>query len=185
MKLQHIFMHLITVGILCISGYAGERADVRQGNQDDRIVDGIRKGSLTRGEALKLKKEQKHIDALERKMLKDGELSRKEKNRLERRQDLASRHIYREKHDRQMRGGKTMHKSDRRQRRRIAQGTKSGELTKGEVKSLVNGQKKIHKAERRAMEDGKLTNREKARIRKMKEKESQKIYRKKHNKKKR
>jgi len=159
---------IIAMGIT--AGFSEERVDERQENQKNRIVDGAKSGSLTRGETKRLVKEQHRINHLEHRLEADGELSTKDKVRLERRQDRASRHIARQKHD-------------GRQRNRIRQGIKSGEITRAEANHLVNGQKKIRRAERRARVDGKFTDAERKRIGRKKAIESRKIHRAKHNKK--
>ncbi len=51
------------------------------------------------------------------------------------------------------------------QSKRIVQGAKSGELTKRETKELVRQQKRIKNQKRVANADGKVTKRERARIR--------------------
>ncbi len=158
-----------------------DRVDNRQDNQRERIENGIKDGSLTRQEAKKLIMEQKRIAALEGKLQADGELNKKDKARLEKRQDKASVRIAKDKHDGQTRNTSKMRKTDRNQKRRIIQGVKSGELTKNEARTLVRDQKRIHKVEKMAMKDGEVTLQEKKRIAKMKEKESKRIYRKKHN----
>ena len=68
------------------------------------------------------------------------------------------------------------------QSKRIAQGVRSGELTKQEAKKLKNGQKKIQKMKKRAKFDGVVTKKEKTRIKKEQKKQSNKIYKQKHDK---
>ena len=67
------------------------------------------------------------------------------------------------------------------QRGRIRQGVKSGELTKGEAAKLHSDQKAIRTEKQMAKEDGKVTPKERAKIRHDQNKESRKIYRLKHN----
>src|SRR5450755_825671 len=67
------------------------------------------------------------------------------------------------------------------QHQRIRQGVKSGELTKGETKSLVKDQKDLHQDIKLAKSDGKITPGEKKIITKEENKDSREIYRKKHN----
>jgi uncharacterized membrane protein YebE (DUF533 family) len=68
------------------------------------------------------------------------------------------------------------------QRARIAQGVRSGELTRVETKRLVKGQVRIQKMERRAKSDGVVTARERVRLQKALNHESKAIAKKKHNK---
>lgn len=67
------------------------------------------------------------------------------------------------------------------QRGRLTQGIKSGELTRGETKSLINGQKRIAKMEQQFKSDGTLTPKERARLQHAQNIQSQKIFRAKHN----
>jgi uncharacterized membrane protein YebE (DUF533 family) len=75
----------------------------------------------------------------------------------------------------------TIKQKGRHERHRIAQGVKSGELTKAETKNLVNGQKEIHQDVKAAKADGVVTKEERKDIKKDQRQESRKIYRKKHN----
>lgn len=67
------------------------------------------------------------------------------------------------------------------QRHRIGQGVRSGELTRGETRNLVHGQKEIYHDVRAAREDGIVTNAERKDIKKEQRQESRDIFRKKHN----
>ena len=75
----------------------------------------------------------------------------------------------------------TVHQKSKNQRHRIAQGVKSGELTKAETKNLVKDQKEIHQEVKDAKADGVVTKDERKDIKKDQRQESRKIYRKKHN----
>ena len=80
------------------------RVDRRQDKQRSRIVQSRRSGELTRGESRRLKKQQKKIHRMERRFSRDGYLSGRERYRLERAQDHASRRIARLKHNDVYRG---------------------------------------------------------------------------------
>jgi Tfp pilus assembly protein FimT len=67
------------------------------------------------------------------------------------------------------------------QQDRIAQGIRSGELTKGEAARLEKGEAKIEKDRQKALSDGKLTPKEKKKLNREENKESKKIYKAKHN----
>lgn len=69
---------------------------------------------------------------------------------------------------------------ERRQEARIAQGVKSGELTRRETRHLVKGQKKIDAYQKKAMADGELSAKEKVHLEKMQDRQNRKIYRQKH-----
>lgn len=75
--------------------------DQRQANQERRIDQGIGSGQLNRREANRLEREQSHIDRMENRAKADGVVTNKERARIQHRQNQASRHIAREKHDAQ------------------------------------------------------------------------------------
>lgn len=75
--------------------------DQRQINQEARIQQGAQSGALTAGEAARLEKGQDRVERMEDKAKADGSVTAKERARLQRAENLQSRQIYREKHDRQ------------------------------------------------------------------------------------
>ncbi len=77
--------------------------DHRERRQQKRIRQGARSGELTAKEVRKLEKEQAKIHVMEAKANSDGKLTAKENAKIHRKQSQASRHIYKEKHDRQAR----------------------------------------------------------------------------------
>ncbi len=66
------------------------------------------------------------------------------------------------------------------QQRRIAQGVRSGELTRQETRVLEREQARIRRHELRARSDGAFTVRERARINRDLNRSSRRIYREKH-----
>ena len=81
------------------------RVDNRQARQSDRITHGVEQGQITPREQLRLERQQRHINRLERRTNADGHVNAREAVRVERAQDRASRHIARSRHNRQGRGG--------------------------------------------------------------------------------
>jgi hypothetical protein len=77
------------------------RIDQRQHNQQQRIEQGVASGQFTEKEAARMQKGQQRVQRREDKAMADGRMSAKERARIERRQDQQSRHIRRERHDRQ------------------------------------------------------------------------------------
>jgi len=71
----------------------------REANQKHRIQQGVRSGELTRLETRRLVKEQAQIRRMERRFRADGEITARERARLQHELNQASRHIYRQKHD--------------------------------------------------------------------------------------
>jgi hypothetical protein len=70
------------------------------------------------------------------------------------------------------------------QEARIQQGVQSGQLTPKETAKLEKGQAKVQAMEDKAKADGTVTAKERAKLAKAQDKQSKKIYRKKHNEKK-
>ena len=75
--------------------------DQRQANQEQRIDKGIASGQLNEREANRLNKQQGHINKMEDGAKSDGVMTKKERARIGAAQNRASRHLAREKHDRQ------------------------------------------------------------------------------------
>ena len=74
--------------------------NARQNRQERRILQGVGSGELTRRETRGLVTEQNHIERMEqRARATGGEFTARERARIEREQNQASRHIYRQKHD--------------------------------------------------------------------------------------
>ena len=79
-----------------------QRVDKREARQQQRISNGIASGQLTPREAARLTRQQVGVERAEAHAEADGKISRAEAYRLEKRQDATSRHIRRQKHDRQV-----------------------------------------------------------------------------------
>lgn len=77
------------------------RIDQRQANQERRIEQGEKSGQLTKKEAKKLEKGQAHVQKMENKAVADGKVTPKERQRIEHAQNVQSKKIYKEKHDKQ------------------------------------------------------------------------------------
>ncbi len=71
----------------------------RQVRQQKRIYQGVRSGELTPAETVRLEREQMRIERQKRRMLSDGNFTCRERIRIHRMQDRASRHIFRLKHN--------------------------------------------------------------------------------------
>lgn len=93
------FLFFAFVSITGFGQDATPRTDARQHAQRARIADGVRDGEVTRGEAVGLRAEQRHIRRSERRVKADGEVTPQESRRLQRKQNRASRHIRRAKHN--------------------------------------------------------------------------------------
>jgi hypothetical protein len=73
----------------------------RKANQQGRIANGVRSGQLTPHETARLEHQQRSINHEEHNMRKadDGHLTKQDRHALNRRQNRASRNIYRKKHN--------------------------------------------------------------------------------------
>lgn len=71
----------------------------RQANQTGRIVQGVKSGELTHGEAQELRTERRDIRDLEQTYKSDGTLTQDERQDLHQQLNQQSQEIYEEKHD--------------------------------------------------------------------------------------
>lgn len=83
-------------GLVSAEPLRPERREVRQ---EMRIRQGERSGQLTRGEARRLERGQRHIRRMERRARADGRLGMHEQRHVERAQNRQSRRIWRLKHN--------------------------------------------------------------------------------------
>ena len=160
----------------------------RDVNQQRRIEQGLKSGSLNTREASQLEKGEARIDRMESNAMKDGKLSPAEKARIERAQNQESRDINRLENN-AARGNPSSASSQRmqadvqrnvNQERRIEQGVQSGQLTNREAGRLERGQARVDRAEARAGANGRVSANEQQRIQKAENKQSRRIYREKH-----
>jgi hypothetical protein len=78
------------------------QADVQRNiNQQERIEQGVKSGSLTTREAAKLERGQARDSRLEARAGADGNASAREQRRIQKNENRESRKIHREKHDAQ------------------------------------------------------------------------------------
>jgi hypothetical protein len=111
MKTRNFLISLLLVSLFCWSSLAQEqqkpvktpRVTHRQINQQARIKQGVRSGELTKGETIRLEKEQAKIQADKKKAKADGEVTPQEHRHIKKEQNKASRHIRRLKHNDQTR----------------------------------------------------------------------------------
>jgi len=84
------------------NGWEGNRPpgiERRDARAEQRIHDGVRDGSLTRGEANQLQRGQNRIDRYEARARSDGVVTPQERNRIENMQNRESRQIYADRHN--------------------------------------------------------------------------------------
>lgn len=161
----------------------------RDVNQQDRIENGLKDGQLSTGEAAKLEKGEAKIDKQEAKDLKNGPLTTQEKQQIQREQNAESKQIYKDKHNEI--GGNPESKSSERmqadvqrdvnQEQRIHNGVENGSLTNKEAGQLEKGQARTDRTEYRAGKDGNVNKGEQSRIQNRENRQSHKVFNKKHN----
>jgi hypothetical protein len=91
-----LFASLVAPLAASADGHVEQRID----NQQARINQGVRNGSLTRGEYRRLDNGLDRIEAQRRRDLRDGHLSRGEFRQLNREENRLSDRIYFDKHNR-------------------------------------------------------------------------------------
>lgn len=98
MKTRIIAVMIISI-VTITSAFAQTRSDVRQKSQRARIHEGRQQGEVTKKEAQILNMQQRHINRTELKAKSDGCVTARENAVIERKQDKASRSIYRARHN--------------------------------------------------------------------------------------
>jgi uncharacterized protein HemX len=71
----------------------------RQNHQKDRIKQGVKSGEMTEKETAKAARDQKEIRQEEREAKADGDVTAKERTKIQHKQNQANRKIYRSKHN--------------------------------------------------------------------------------------
>ena len=102
MKIRIVLTVLVT--FFSVSAFAQASTpnfDQRQDRQQQRIDQGVQSGQLTEREAARLDKGQDRLQRMEDKAKADGAVTAKERARLQQAENVQSRHIKRQKHDRQ------------------------------------------------------------------------------------
>lgn len=192
-------MNTRTVSCLTLMGllvgmnaaWADNAADVvkRDVNQEKRIEEGLKSGTLNTREAARLEGEEARINRMESNAAKDGVITKREKARIERAQNKASRDIWREKHDAQQ-GNPNSASSQRmqadvqrnvNQQERIEQGIENGSVTNKELSNLERGQARVDRKEARAGADGHVSAQEQEHVQAAEHRQSRRIHRLKHN----
>jgi predicted transglutaminase-like cysteine proteinase len=165
----------------------------RDVNQQTRIENGLKDGSLSTKEAARLEREQNQVDRLQARDLQDGNLTPRERARLRRAQDKASRDI-KAAESNGVKGNPQSKSSERlqadvqrnvNQEKRIEQGVQSGTLTNREAGKLERGQARIDRMEANSARDGHVGKHEQAAVQRKENGQSEDVFIKKHNEKQR
>ncbi|MGD0666854.1 MAG: hypothetical protein ABSB23_04790 [Bryobacteraceae bacterium] len=164
------------------SSEVGQRAE----NQQDRIAQGAKSGSLTAGETGNLETKESAINQEVRtdRTLNGGHLTGQEKKIVNRQQNQMSRQIYADKHNAavQKYGNDKVDARRENQQDRIANGVASGKLNAAKTARLEKGESSINKEVHadRSANGGKLTPAERQQVNHQQSRMSRKIYRAKH-----
>ncbi len=99
--MKRIVLSLAIGAMLAGSTFADDRIRDRKENQQDRIANGVKNGSLTAGETAHLEKQESKLNKEIRadRKANGGNLTNKEKAQINRRQNHLSKEIYRDKHN--------------------------------------------------------------------------------------
>jgi len=103
--MKNIFVTMVTAGLLLgtagIAAAQDNRIQERKENQQDRIAQGVRSGSLTPRETSHLENKEAGLNKEIRhdRRQNGGNLTNKEKAQVNRQQNHLSRDIYRDKHN--------------------------------------------------------------------------------------
>jgi len=191
--------HLLVTALIATAAFGSSLAASAQTNaasttqrdvkQEQRIESGLQNGSITTRENAELQRDEAHVDRLQARDMKDGSLSPAEKAQLTAAQNKASRDI-RQARTNGINGNPLSASSQRAQadtqrnidqQQRIANGVRNGSLTNHEAASLERGQSHVDRREARAGADGHVGAAEQHAIARADNRQSARIYNKKHN----
>jgi hypothetical protein len=192
MKTTAITVQLIAMSVLTTAAWAqtpAEQDQQRNVNQQQRIEQGLQSGQLSTKEAGSLERQEKHVDNMEARDLKNGSMSAGEQARLNAAQNKVSSNIYADKHN-GVTGNPNSASSQRmqsdvqrnvNQQQRIQSGMDNGSLTNREAGSLERGQARVNGREANAAANGHVGAAEQRGIQRSENRQSRRVYRKKHN----
>ena len=182
-----ILVSSILLAFVAGASFAQTAADStvqRDVNQQNRIEQGLKAGSLSTGEAARLEQEQSRIDRLQAKDLKNGKLSPRERAQLTAAQNKASRDINALENN-NVKGNPNSASSLRmqadvqrnaNQEKRIEQGMQSGSLSNKQAGALERGQARVDHREAVAGKDGHVSKGEQAKIQHAENRQSARIH---------
>jgi hypothetical protein len=176
--------------LAALAAHAQSNVDIlqRDVNQQTRIQQGLRSGSLTTAEAARLEQQQSHIQQLQARGLQDGRLSHAEQARIDAAQDRARAQITAAQHN-AMTGDPRSASSQRMQalvasnvsqQTRVENGLRNGSLTTREAAQLAHGQAAVTRQQAAAGADGQLGRREQFGLQRSQERQSREIFQQRH-----
>jgi hypothetical protein len=107
-KTKTMMILSVLTALILLAGsvtWAHGPAGQRQRRQSERISGGVRTGKITKGESIRLNREQRRIRQAFRHAWRDGCMSPRERRHINRLQAKAGRHIYLAKHNSRVRHG--------------------------------------------------------------------------------
>jgi hypothetical protein len=193
MKTTSITFQLIAASLLTSAAWAqttpAEQDQQRDVNQQQRIEQGLQSGQLSTKEAGSLERQEQHVDKMEAHDMKNGAITPGEQARLNAAQNHVSNDIYADKHN-GVTGNPNSASSQRmqadvqrnvNQQQRIQNGMDNGSLTNREAGKLERGQAHVNGREANAAANGHVSAGEQRGIQRSENRQSGRIYRKKHN----
>ena len=179
-----IAVALSLAGVCAFAQTTAASTTQRDVNQQTRIENGLKDGSLNTKEAAKLEREESHVDRLQAKDLKDGKLSTAERAQLTAAQNKVSGDIAADKHNAAT--GNPNSASSKRmqadvarnvnQEKRIEGGIQNGSLTNHEVSKLERGQAHVDRKEAAAGRNGRISKGEQASVQRSENRQSRRIH---------
>ena len=100
-------LHMLACAIVAVIGFSSmgfaqtntPGIDRREQNQQNRVANGVKDGSLSPGEAARIERGEARINRDEARAKADGVVTARERARLNRELNHTSREIYRDKHN--------------------------------------------------------------------------------------
>ncbi|HEY7183680.1 MAG TPA: hypothetical protein VIC84_19775 [Blastocatellia bacterium] len=180
-------LHVLACAIVAVIGFSSmgfaqdsktntPRVDRREQNQQKRVADGVKDGSLNSGEAAKIESDETKIQQDEAKAKADGVVTSSERKQLNRELNQTGHEINR---DRDNTPG--VDRREQNQQNRVANGLKDGSLSSGEAAKIEGKEAKIRQDEAKAKADGVVTGRERAKLNRELNHTSHEIHHDKHN----
>lgn len=143
----------------------GTAFDDRLANQEHRIAEGLRDGSLTAAEAAYLQRQESRLNREAARFQADGVITPREEAKMERDLNRVSQNISEQRHDAQRTDPHNpFNERLANQADRIAAGVRDGSLTQREAARLERGEARIAREGARSLRDGVLDPRERARL---------------------
>jgi hypothetical protein len=174
--------------VLCAAASWAQSNEVgqRHENQQDRVAQGVKSGSLTAGETANIESKESaiHQEVKTDRSLNGGHLTNQEKQIVNGQQNQLSKQIYTDKHNAatQHYGNNEVGQRRENQQDRIANGIASGRLNAAQASHLEKGEAGInHEVHTdRQANGGKLTASERQQVNRQQNRMSGKIYKAKH-----